>query len=147
MIHDSNWNSWFKLICSLCNYSLFSILTYTCSTAMIYNGFHLHVQTVSFNSGAHLMGTEIKEISSFSLVTWELWTGLKSWMHALESCICCSLCNKMHATYTWYDFVNSSLACTTDICFFLFCCSCICLGGLAWLCCCGNSGLQRQWNR
>ena len=22
---------------------------------MIYNGFHLHVETVSFNSGAHLM--------------------------------------------------------------------------------------------
>ena len=41
-------------------------------------------------------------------------------MHALESCICCSLCNKMHATFAWYDFVNSSLTCTTDICFFFF---------------------------
>lgn len=40
-------------------------------------------------------------------------------MHALESCICCSLfVSKMHATFAWYDFVNSSLA--ADICFFFF---------------------------
>lgn len=40
-------------------------------------------------------------------------------MHALESCICCSLCvSKTHATFAWYDFVNSSLS--TDICFFFF---------------------------